>query len=166
MYVGKSDKGRVYLEHVPGVVMHYGRWQQCSTDVRIWLKSPDGEWLQRNPFAHRGKGGRFDLLCNIGGWPKDVQFARVLGWAFFAKKNMGFQEYQKKELVSSKGRRRFYEYKYQVNHIQGGPENCCLEHLELGDAEYNKSMFAIDAKQLYGSVFKRPACKRPAAAMP
>ena len=60
--------------------------------------------------------------------------------------------------------KKYYEYASQVNHIEGHPENCCLDHLELGSAEDNKDAFAVDAPQLLYTVFKRPALKRPAAA--
>lgn len=162
-YAGQNSKGRFYLEHKPGDVEYFGHWDQCSSDVKIWLKSGSGEWTRRHPFPHRGKGGRYDLCCNVGGWPRDVQFARVIGWCFMARKNMSFDEYQSKELVSWKGGKKYYAYKYQVNHIGGNPENCCLDHLELGDSEYNKDQYSVEAAELRHTVFKRPACKRPAA---
>ena len=145
--------------------MRYGQWQQRSTDIKIWKKRKNGTWEQGHPIAHRGKGRRYDLLCNVGGWPRDVQFARVIGWAFFAKRKMSFIEYQRKTLVRVVRKKKFCEYASQVNHIEGHPENCCLDHLELGSAEDNKDAFAVDAPQLLYTVFKRPALKRPAAAM-
>ena len=164
-FVGASkSKALFYLEHAGGEIMHHGEWQQCSTDVKIWKKQRNGTWEQRRPFAHRGKGGRYDLLCNVGGWPRDVQFARVIGWAFYAKRKMSFAEYQRKTLVKVARKKKHYEYAHQVNHIEGHPEDCCLDHLELGSAQDNKDAFAVDAPELLNTVFKRPALKRPAAA--
>ena len=107
------------------------------------------------------------MLCNIGGWPRDVQFARAIGWAFFARKKMAFEEFQRKELVRvTRAKKKFYEYTYQMNHIGGHPNNCCLDHLELGTADVKRTGYAEDAQALYCSVWKRPAaasvCKRHA----
>ena len=51
-----------------------------------------------------------------------------------------------------------------MSHIGGHPEDCCLEHLELCTADENKDLYSAEANDLFCSVFKRPACKRPAAA--
>ena len=164
--VGESaSKAKFYLEQGTEV-LKYGQWNQCYTDVKIWKRMKDGSWQQRHPYPHRGKGGRYDLVCNIGGWPRDVPFARVIGWAFFARRKMSFTEYQRKTLLRSAGRKKFYEYAHQVNHIEGEPENCCLHHLEFGTAQDNRDAYAVDAPILLGSVWKRPAArKRPAASM-
>ena len=164
-FIGRSSHGAsFYLEHVP-VILHYGQWGQCCTDVKIWKKLKDGTWQQRHPFAHRGKGGRYDLRCNVGGWPRDVYFMRVIGWAFMAKRKMSFEEYQRKVVVKIVGRKKHYQHVHQMNHIEGHPENCCLDHLELGSAEYNKDAYSTDAPLLYNFVFKRPARKRAAATL-
>ena len=107
------------------------------------------------------RAARYDLLCNVGGWPRDFLFARVVGWAFFAKKRMSFQRYQSKIAVGRRG----LVHQHQINHKGGHPEDCTLDHLELGDADYNRAMYSSEAKDLHGSVFKRPAVKRPASAM-
>ena len=106
-FIGASkSKAAFYLEHTGGETMYYGQWQQCSTDVKIWKKRKNGAWEQRHPFAHRGKGGRYDVLCNIGGWPREVQFSRVIGWAFFAKRKMSFSEYQRKTFAKVVGKKK------------------------------------------------------------
>ena len=69
---------------------------------------------------------------------------------------MTFEEFQRKELVSvARDKKKFYEYKYQMNHIGGHPNNCCLDQLELGAADDNRASYAEDAQALYCSVWKR-----------
>ena len=122
-FVGKSETGvSFYLRHTPDDICYFGEFDQCCTDVKLWKRKKDGTWCQRHPFAHQGKGGRYDLLCNVAGWPRDVQFMRVVGWAFFAKKKMAFDEYQRKDLVKTVGRKKYYEYAHQINHIHGHPK--------------------------------------------
>ena len=71
---------------------------------------------------------------------------------------MALEECQGKELVRvTRAKKRFYEYTYQMNHIGGHPNNCCLEHLELGTADVKRTGYAEDAQALYCSVWKRPA---------
>ena len=82
-----------------------------------------------------------------------------------AKRKMSFDEYQRKVLVKTVGARKYYEHVYQMNHIGGNPENCCLDHLELGSVDDNKDAYSTDARLLYRTVFKRPARKRGADAM-
>ena len=93
---------------------------------------------------------------------------RVAGWAFRAKKKMAFDEYQRKDFVRQANGKRYYEYRHQINHMGGHPENCCLDRLELVTAGENKDLYAVEAKDLWHSVYKRPAAatatvyKRPA----
>ena len=66
-FVGESAGGaKFFLEHTAREIMHYGRWDQCCTDVKIWKKLRTGSWQQRHPFAHHGKGGRRSQLKKGG----------------------------------------------------------------------------------------------------
>ena len=89
-------------------------------------------------------------------------------WAFRAKKKMAFKAFQRKELVKvvphKKSQKKYWEHVHQMNHMGGHPEDCRLGHLELCTAEENRFMYSIEAKELFCTVFKRPARKRPAAA--
>ena len=77
---------------------------------------------------------------------------------------MSFDEFQKKVFVRKVGNKTYSEHAHQINHIQGEPENNCLDHLELCTASENAFLYAVEAADLYGTVFKRPAQKRPATA--
>ena len=121
--------------------------------------------MRKHPFPHRGKGGRYDLLCNVPGWPRDTTFIRVVGWGFLNAGHMSWEEYQKKQPHrKKKGRAQRYEYKHQVNHIHGSPEDVFLKDLELGTAAANARHYRKNAKELYMSVWKVPM-KRPASSI-
>ena len=69
---------------------------------------------------------------------------------------MALEECQRKELVRvTRAKKKFYEYTHQMNHIGGHPNNCCLDHLELGTADVKRTGYAEDAQALYCSVWKR-----------
>ena len=144
------------MEHTPGIVSRFGRWSQCCSDVKIWEKRSDGDWKERKPVAKRGAKPRYDLLCNVGGWPRDTVFARVVGWAFFARRKMSFAAFQKKQRGA---------FLWQVDHVGGGPECCCLAHLELCSKAENRERYAAEAPLLHGTVFRKPLLKRPASAL-
>ena len=162
VFVGRSKHAKFYVEVDEQNVQYCGEWQQCWTDVHLWEVLRSGEWRERRPWAHRGKGDRWDLLCNVGGWPRDTMFIRVVGWAFFARRKMSFEEFQRKLPVKNS----CAEFAHQVNHL-GGPENCCLDHLEFGTVAENRQSYELDAGTRHRTVWKRPAAarKRPASAL-
>ena len=88
---------------------------------------------------------------------------RVVGWAFLNAGHLSWATYQSKvEYPRQKGTARRYEYKYQVNHIEGGPQAVLLDQLKLGTAKANALHGGANAKSFCMAVWKEPAMKRPA----
>ena len=155
------QKGCVWLlAYYPGQPGYYGEFNQCSSDVYLLLrrKGCPTEVLPLVP--HRGKGGRHDLQVKIPGWPKNSYFMRVLGWYFLNARHMAWSEYTAK-VEHGRG----MVYKWRVNHTKGRPEHCILDDLKLVPFEDDIDHYGEHAQEFYGTVWKKPAAKRPAACL-
>ena len=149
-FVGKSARGRFYVEHDEDDPKTFGRWGQYCTDVKIWVEK-------------NGAGNDDCLLLVVARGVASISSPTMgaglgtlcwLEWrAGLSFKTMSFEAFQKKRNFRN-GRE---EFVLQVDHVGGDPENCCLERLELGTAEENRDRYAADASLLRRSIFKRPA---------
>ena len=87
----------------------------------------------------------------LPGWPRSSYYMRVLGWYFLNNRHLTWKDYSCKVK-----RGKALVYKWRVNHTAGGPESCILSSLRLVPVEEDMEHYAENAKDLYGTVWRRP----------
>ena len=151
--VGRRGKSTWIVRYTPDDVCFYGAFGQCSSDVKLVVRTLGECEVEKKLRASRSGRGRYDLRCNIPGWRREVYWMRVLGWAFLNKQHLSWAKYNEKEKIGG-GRER---YIWQVNHLECGPEHCILSKMELCKQSENEEHYADHAVDLHETVFKKPS---------